>query len=180
MATKNPKATKNPRKPGFANVGRKLIQINTSRPVNTIVVHHSHTKPGTKWDAKRIDEMHKNEKKLDGIGYHAVILRDGTIQRGRDLNIQGAHVLGKNKNKIGICLLGGKDTRKKDAGGKDPKEADPNFSYLQYKSLVSLIRRIQAAYKKVNPEVEIEVVGHRDLAKTKCPGFDVRRFWEHN
>ena len=171
-------ATKNSKKSGFTNVGGKLTHINTSRHVNTIVVHHSATNPNDNWDAKRIDRLHIKKRGWDGIGYHAVILRDGTIQRGRDLNREGAHVLGKNKDKIGICLIGGIDPK------GNPNKADPNFSYLQYKSLVSLIRRIQAAYKKVKPTVDIKVTGHRDIAKpekpTQCPGFDVRRFWEHN
>lgn len=40
------------------------------------------------------------------IGYHFVILADGTISVGRPLPQEGAHVEGHNAGNIGICLVG--------------------------------------------------------------------------
>lgn len=40
------------------------------------------------------------------IGYHYVILSDGTIQTGRPENEEGAHCEHHNIDSIGICLVG--------------------------------------------------------------------------
>ena len=42
----------------------------------------------------------------DGIGYHKIILRDGTIENGRPEYWMGAHVKGKNNKSLGVCLIG--------------------------------------------------------------------------
>ena len=42
----------------------------------------------------------------EGIGYHKVILRSGKIENGRPEFWIGAHVKGKNKNSLGVCLIG--------------------------------------------------------------------------
>lgn len=39
-----------------------------------------------------------------GIGYHFVIRKDGTIERGRPLSVVGAHAQGDNLHTIGICM----------------------------------------------------------------------------
>ncbi|MBP9551198.1 MAG: N-acetylmuramoyl-L-alanine amidase, partial [Veillonella sp.] len=39
-----------------------------------------------------------------GIGYHFVIRKDGTIERGRPLSVVGAHAQGNNLHTIGICM----------------------------------------------------------------------------
>ena len=41
-----------------------------------------------------------------GIGYHFVIRKDGTIERGRPLSVVGAHAQGDNLHTIGICMAG--------------------------------------------------------------------------
>ena len=67
-----------------------------------IVIHHSASSFGTVED---IDRWHK-ERGWDGIGYHFVIYRDGSIHKGRNINRIGAHALGRNKDYIGVCLIG--------------------------------------------------------------------------
>ena len=56
-------------------------------------------------DAAEIDQWHK-ERGWDGIGYHWVIKRDGTCERGRSELVQGAHARGFNKDSLAICLVG--------------------------------------------------------------------------
>ena len=41
-----------------------------------------------------------------GIGYHFFVRKDGTIYRGRPLDVVGAHVQGMNSCSIGICAEG--------------------------------------------------------------------------
>ena len=102
--------------------------------------------------ARDIHEMHLSFG-WDGIGYHEVILRDGTIEKGRPHFWKGAHVKGKNDLSIGICLIGRK-----------------NFSTAQYNSLENLLNEFKEIY---NPEA---ILGHRDIVETRktCPNFDVK------
>ena len=44
--------------------------------------------------------------------------RDGTVEHGRNVSFQGAHVEGHNHESIGICLVGGV-RRDPDADGKN-------------------------------------------------------------
>jgi hypothetical protein len=66
-----------------------------------VVVHHTDSHDV---DAKTIDKWHK-ERGWDGIGYHYVVRKDGTIEEGRHHSKKGAHAKGRN-NYIGIVLTG--------------------------------------------------------------------------
>ena len=68
---------------------------------STAIIHHS-ASPDV--SAKTIDRYHKS-KGWSGIGYHFVIRKDGTIEKGRSLSKSGAHAKGRN-NYVGICLTG--------------------------------------------------------------------------
>ena len=50
--------------------------------------------------------MHLHRGFID-VGYHYVIKRDGTVQAGRPLERQGAHVQGYNHLSVGVCLIVG-------------------------------------------------------------------------
>jgi len=145
--------------------------------IDTIVIHCAATYNGMPVTAAEIDGWHQQRgfrrdmaidpdhaPKLRHIGYHLVILLDGSVQRGRPLIESGAHVRGHNARSIGICMIG------TDA-----------FAPAQWRALAvevgDLRRRIP----------ELRVVGHRDLSpdidgdgtvephewlKT-CPGFEV-------
>ena len=68
-----------------------------------IVVHHSATKTGTVESFRR---HHVNVNGWQDIGYNFVIYRNGSIHKGRSLEINGAHARGRNATHIGICLVG--------------------------------------------------------------------------
>ena len=70
------------------------------------VIHHTAGSKETDRDLAvgEIDRYHK-EKGWDGIGYHFVIRKDGTVEKGRDINKIGAHAKGRNEY-IGIALTG--------------------------------------------------------------------------
>ena len=70
---------------------------------NRIIWHHSLTDTG---DVNSFRHYHMHFNGYEDIGYHAVILRDGTIQHGRDIRMIGAHAKGKNYDSIGVCLVG--------------------------------------------------------------------------
>lgn len=89
------------------------------------------------------------------IGYHYVILRDGTVEFGRPLERSGAHVAGHNATSVGICLVGG-------AGGSF------DFTFEQIATLRERIFKLKQVYPGA------EVLGHRDLDGSKeCPSLSV-------
>lgn len=133
--------------------------------ITHIVLHYSATYEDQNLTAKDIDKMHK-QRGWKGIGYHYVIRRDGVVEKGRPDNMVGAHVAGQNSGKIGICAIGGVDRATGPDKGVDNRTPD------QIASQISLIKTLLAKYTKA------KVVGHRDLAPTQCPGFDVIPWWE--
>lgn len=142
------------------------------RKVNLIVIHCSATREGQKHTAADIDRWHKAQG-WNGIGYHHVVLLDGTVQKGRDESAAGSHVKGFNANSIGVVYIGGLA-----ANGVTPKDTRTE---AQKKSLAALIKSLKVKYPGA------KVVGHRDLSPDKdkdgvvephewlkaCPSFDV-------
>lgn len=143
-----------------------------------IVIHCSGTPPTSDVGAQEIDDWHKG-RGWSGIGYAAVIRRDGTIEWGRHPDAVGAHVQGWNTRAVGICLVGGVN-----AAGKP----EPNFTDEQSASLRALVRTMIHSYP------DAQVVGHRDLSPDldgdgivekhewlkACPSFDVRWWLAHD
>lgn len=123
--------------------------------VKFIVVHVSDSPQGRGDNAASIHRWHK-ARGFDGIGYHRVILEDGTIEQGRPDYWQGAHVSGHNSNSLGVCLIG---------EGTDATDE-------QLKSLAAQVTEWLELYPSA------KVLGHRDLDFDKeCPCFDVRAWW---
>jgi len=78
----------------------------SKRPLDAIkyiIIHHSATKEG---DAFSFARYHVNNRDWPGIGYHYVILEDGTVQRANDLTTVSYHISGYNSTAVGICLVG--------------------------------------------------------------------------
>lgn len=125
-----------------------------------IVIHCSDTPARmVNVDAKEIDRWHR-ERGFLKIGYHFVIKRDGTRERGRMLDEIGAHVIGYNNKSVGVCLVGGRADV-----GTDPED---NFTAEQWVTLHSTLIELKKQYPTA------KIVGHRDMASQKqCPSFDV-------
>ncbi len=140
-----------------------------SNPKDTIIVHCSATPPDMYVDASIIKDWHVNGNGWSDNGYNVVILRSGEIQNGRDLDGDGdvyeeigAHAKGFNTGSIGICLVGGLNSKGK---------PDANFTMAQYRSLELVIKDIKSIYNIKR------VIGHRDVDPNKeCPCFDVASF----
>lgn len=130
------------------------------RSTDYIVVHCSDTYETMDIDAATIRKWHVEERGWSDIGYHKVILRDGTVEQGRPDADSGAHARNYNSKSIGICLVGGR--------GDDDQAAD-NFTDAQFDSLRDLLSEL----KDKHPNAEI--LGHRDLdgVSKECPSFDV-------
>ena len=124
--------------------------------ISMIVLHCSASPHGRGDNAATIHRRHK-ERGFDAIGYHHVILEDGTIEQGRPHWWQGAHVRGHNENSLGICMMG------------DP-ERGSEFTDEQIRSLKSLQNMLTGMYPSAR------WYNHYDLDPNKsCPGMDLVR-----
>lgn len=91
------------------------------------------------------------------VGYHYVIRRDGTLEKGRPDHMAGAHENRVNRRSLGVCLIG---------GGNDASSA-------QLTTLATLAKTL------IDQLPELQVIGHRDVrgVRSSCPGFDVPAWW---
>jgi hypothetical protein len=143
-----------------------------TRQIKSIIIHCSAT-PDGKWvmageidlwhkdrGFKRADEFRQRQNPtLAAIGYHFVILVNGTVATGRHLDEAGAHAPGFDSKSIGICLIG---------TGK--------FTAAQWLSLRQNVLGLQEHVMLIQADkAPVRVLGHRDLtgAGTPCPGFSV-------
>jgi len=131
-----------------------------------IVVHCSATKPSMDIGAKDIDSWHR-KRGWFAIGYHYVIRRDGTVEKGRPDDRPGAHARGYNSTSLGVCLVGGVN---------DKGKPEDNFTEEQFRSLWHVLFNLVGNYRTITT-----VLGHRDLPKVHkaCPSFDVAEWLSH-
>lgn len=134
-----------------------------------IVLHHSESPAyyqGIKMNAARLEAIHRHEHpdwatlyqgKTYYIGYHYVILTDGTIEQGRPEGCPGAHARTHN-DWIGICLIGGFQSNNH-WWPEQPTQP-------QMRSLIGLCERLMSKYH-IPPSL---VKRHRDINDTWCPG----------
>jgi hypothetical protein len=134
------------------------------RGINSIFIHCSYTKPSqTHIDAAEIRRWHMVHKDWADIGYHDVIKRDASIEKGRLIETPGAHALGFNRHSIGICIVGGKS-----------EEGLPEFNFTrnQMIAMESLVDMYESLFGN------LQIFGHRDVDPSKeCPCFDVREWF---
>lgn len=133
------------------------------REIKEILVHCSATKEGKNFNANDITRWHK-DRGFTTIGYHYVVLLDGTIQQGRAEMVMGAHCTGHNANSIGVCYIGGLD-----ALGK-PKDTRTE---AQKKSLLELLKRLKADYPNA------KIYPHYKYANKACPCFDAEKEYKN-
>ena len=112
--------------------------------------------------AEEIRKWHTDPpRNWSDIGYHYVIRRDGSVEKGRPINIAGAHAKGHNSHSIGICMVGGKARLGKQAF---------NFSIVQMNALSHLVNNLQKEFHLIPSDV----IGHNEVSAKDCPCFDVR------
>jgi len=134
------------------------------RDISYIVLHCAATPSSMDLDIETVRKWHL-DKGWSDVGYHFFIKRDGTIQRGRDISVNGAHVRGYNSKSVGICYAGGVD------GDGEPED---NRTRAQIKSMVVLCNYLKA----LKGFEDATVLGHCDFPDVKkaCPSFDVQDF----
>lgn len=135
------------------------------RTINKIIIHCSATQEGRDLNAAEINRWHL-KRGWRGIGYHYVVLLDGTIEYGRSIYKSGAHVKNHNKNSIGICYIGGVEAERDTDGDWVAKDTR---TLKQKESLLLLLKTL----KKMHPDATIH--GHNEFAAKSCPCFDANK-----
>jgi len=133
------------------------------RDINKIILHCSATREGQDISTETIRGWHVNERGWSDIGYHYVVLLDGTVDKARPVERQGAHVRGHNKGSIGICYIGGCDA---DMNPKDTR------TDLQKESLTELISYLMDSYE------DATLHGHNEFSSKACPSFNVQEVYK--
>ena len=127
--------------------------------VQYLVIHCTATNPRQRLTPQMLELQHKAQG-WETAGYHYYITTSGKCWQFRELNQQGAHVLGYNDKSIGIAYEGGCDGL---LAPKDTLNAD------QEAALVALVLQLKDQFP------DAQIVGHNDLnPKKACPSFNVR------
>lgn len=134
------------------------------RNITKIIVHCAATPEGKDYTVEQIRDWHLKRGFAD-IGYHYVVYRDGSIHKGRDEKIAGAHTTGQNTCSIGVCYIGGCVNDSDPNWNKKPKDTR---TPAQKEALLHLLKELKAKYPKAI------IYGHRDFAAKACPSFDAK------
>lgn len=135
--------------------------------VEYIVWHYTATSGDV--DRKTVRAWHKKRWKSPEMGYHYLYRLDGTEEVGRDLSKtgkwqQGAGVKGNNGKCIHLSYAGGIID--------DPNVGHDTRTQEQIDAMVKRTKQLLERFPSA------QVVGHRDLTPTQCPGFDVVLDWQ--
>lgn len=133
-----------------------------ARAIKEIIVHCSATPEGENYTAEQIRRMHL-QRGFSDIGYHYVVYLDGTVKKGREESVVGAHCSGHNACSIGVCYIGGCPPRSEKDWAKMWKDTRTPKQKLALTELL-------AALKRKYPKAVIR--SHRDFANKACPSFD--------
>lgn len=144
---------------------------NIKREVTELVVHWTETPTNKNIGSEELNDLHVAFG-LDGLGYHYVIRRDGTLQRGRPVNIVGQHAPTNNHDQrsIGIVFV----------GGINAPSGTPNLdSFISAQSLtrsqLNTFDHICRAFYAVFPGGQI--IGHSEIDEDEFdPGFSVTEY----
>ena len=134
------------------------------RSINEIIVHCTANTATSKISLEDIRNFHIQKRGWRDIGYHFVIFADGRVEKGRPVQLAGAHCKGHNSHSIGIAYIGGilKDGTPADTRTAKQKEA-----------IIKLIKELKQKYPNI-----VRVSGHRDYANKACPCFDAHAEYE--
>lgn len=134
------------------------------RKISKIIIHCTATPEDRHTTVEDVRRWHLDRGWSD-IGYHFLIYLDGSLHKGRPVEIAGAHCKGHNKESIGIAYVGGIDKvnfKPKDTRTKEQKEA-----------LVYILEYLKIQHPKAT------IHGHNDFASKACPSFNAAKEYEN-
>ena len=133
------------------------------RPLRKIILHCSATPAGVEITREQIDRWHKKRGFVE-IGYHYLIHIDGSLEKGRDLDVVGAHCKGQNPGSIGVCYIGGL--------GDQGQFAD-TMTFAQEMTWTNLVHSMRTLFGPLT------IHGHNEFADKACPCFVVKDKYKH-
>ena len=129
-----------------------MIYQKPKRHINRVFIHCSASDNPDHDDVSVIRKWHVEERGWSDVGYHFFIKKDGTIQRGRNIEVKPAAQKGHNYMTIAICLSG-----------------EDHFTHKQKRSLSRLC-------EEINRQHEVTFHGHCEVDKGKtCPNFNYKK-----
>jgi hypothetical protein len=144
-------------KPPIENLIDRLAKHATKRygarsldKITTLVVHHSAVPPSV--GPQRIAEYHVDSLDWPGVGYHFLVSEDGILYQGNRLETVSYHAVQANPYGVGICFL-----------GNFTKKVPPPAQLRAGAHLIAWL--MQELDVKLD-----EVVGHKEVLATQCPG----------
>ena len=165
----------NPKFPYVSSLEELQAELkNVDREVTEVVVHWTETHTNKNIGSEEINKYHV-DLGLEGIGYHYVIRRDGSLQRGRPVNIEGQHAPTNNHDKRSIAIVF--------VGGINVPTGTPNSeNFLSAQSLtrsqLNTFDHFCRSFYTVFPGGQI--VGHSDIDEDEIdPGFEVINYVEN-
>ena len=140
----------------------KRYEQRTIKAIRKIIVHHSAVPAAI--SAEQIAEFNVQKSDWPGIGFHYFIGVDGVTQQTNDLTTISYHTGGQNGDSIGVALAG------------DFDETEPNQAQITAGAhlIAWLLDHLNIALTAVH--------GHKEFAKTTCPGqqWDQGLRWRDN
>jgi hypothetical protein len=124
--------------------------------VRLFVVHHTASPFRGARSIRGIQAFHQGPERLwSDIGYNFLVAPDGMVYEGRGWAFRGAHAKGHNFESVGVAYVG-------DGSKPVPSAAK--------RAIMDLHREAERRFGA------LEIVGHRDVGRTACPG-DVLYRW---
>ena len=169
------KGQDDPRFPYISSIEELQAELRyAKRDITEAVVHWTETHTDKNIGSEEINKYHL-ELGLDGIGYHYVIRRDGSLQRARPINTKGQHAPTNNHDErsIGVVFVGGINVP---SGTPNPE----NFLSSQSltRSQLNTFDHFCRAFYAVFPGGQI--VGHSEIDEEEVdPGFEVINYVEN-
>jgi N-acetyl-anhydromuramyl-L-alanine amidase AmpD len=104
------------------------------------------------------------------IGYHFVIRKNGTIEKGRSESLPGSHVHGLNNQSLGICF----------SGHGDLQPLTPEQIESGIKLTISLMKKYNIpvsnviGHREINDLIKAGKLGKKYATTKSCPGSKVQ------
>lgn len=137
------------------------IRTEMKGPARMVIVHHTALRycvqpRDSLAQLAYIQNLHMHEREFDDIGYNFLISGDGSVYEGRGWGVVGAHAKEHNCDSVGIAFMG-----------------NFNEELPTPASLTALQRLLRVGEISGHVRPDFVLVGHRDVAKTECPGENV-------
>ena len=139
-----------------------------TEPIRKIVIHHTDTPKN--FTVEQIARYHvygtsAYKDPWPGIGYHYVIAPDGTIYQTQRHETRSYHVGAANNYCLGVSLIGRFLIRDYDGTVQPPEDQLPTPAQMD--AAARLVAWLMTAVNV--PDIE-NVVGHKEVGQTMCPG----------